>query len=118
METLTVGFAAPAKHWIPWLAAVVGFSLIFNMWNLRFSYWTRFTLMIGATLNFASAVLLLCMSRLPAIVADSAAVVHERVISIELVNSIIAAGFFWVGLWLLFECGRDIYRIRQLSQTL
>lgn len=38
METLTVGFADPVKHWVPWLAAVVGFSLIFNVWNLRFSF--------------------------------------------------------------------------------
>lgn len=118
MQTLTVGFAAPTKHWIPWLAAVVGFSLIFNMWNLRFSFWTRSKLMISATLNLASAVLLLCMSRLSSIVADPDAVMDGRVISIELANSIITTGFFWVGLWLLFECGRDLYRIWQLSRTL
>lgn len=72
--------------------------------------------MISATLNFASAILLLCMSRLPAIVADSAAVIHERVISIELVSSVINTGFFLVGLWLVFECGRDLYRIWLLSR--
>jgi len=116
METLTVGFADPVKHWVPWLAAVVGFSLIFNVWNLRFSFWTRAKLMISATLNFASAILLLCMSRLSAIVADSAAVIHERVISIELVNNVITTGFFLVGLWLVFECGRDLYRIWLLSR--
>jgi hypothetical protein len=118
MATLTVGFAAPTQHWVPWLAAVVGCSLIFNVWNLRFSFWTRSKLMISATLNLVSAILMFCMSRLPAIIADSAAVSDERVISIELVNGVITTGFFWVGLWLLFECGRDLYRIWQLSRTL
>lgn len=117
METLTVGFAAPAQYWIPWLATVVGFSLIFNVWNLRFSFWTKSKLMISATLNFASAVLLICMSQLSAVVVDSGAVIHGRTISIELVNDVITTGLFWVGLWLVFECGRDIYRIWLLSRT-
>jgi hypothetical protein len=117
METLTVGFATPTRHWLPWLAAVVGFSLIFNLWNLRFSFWTRPKLMLSAVLNLAAAILLLCMSRLPAIVADSATITDERGISIDLANQIITAGLFWVGFWLLFECGRDIHRWRQLSRV-
>lgn len=118
METLTVSFAPPAIHWIPWLAAVVGFSLLFNVWNLRFLFWTRSKLMISATLNLLTAGLLLCMSRLPAIVINSADVIDGRVISIELVNRVITSGFFLVSLWLLFECGRDLYRSWQLSRTM
>jgi len=114
METLSIGFAAATNHWIPWLAIVVGFSLFFNIWNLRFSFWTRSKLVISAGLNLAAAVLLLCMSRLPAIIAESA-VADGRVISIDMANGVIAAGLLWVGLWLLFECGRDLHRIRQLS---
>lgn len=116
METLTVGFAAPTKHWLPWLAAVIGFSLLFNLWNLRFSFWTRTKLAMSAVLNVATAILLLCMSRLPAIVADSAASIERKGISIEIANEIITTGLLWVGLWLLFECGRDIYRLWQLSR--
>lgn len=114
MSSLTVGFAAPTKHWVPWLAVVVGFSLIFNLWNLRFSFWTRSKLMIGATLNLVSAILLFCMSRLPAIIADSSVIADGRVFSIDLANKVIVTGLFWVGLWLLFECARDLYRIWQL----
>jgi hypothetical protein len=116
MATLSIGFAAPTIHWMPWLAAVVGFSLLFNIWNLRFSFWTRSKLWMSAGLNFAVAILLLCMSRLPAIIAKSSTA-DGHILSIDIANSVIATGLLWVGLWLLFECGRDIYRIRQLSRT-
>jgi hypothetical protein len=116
METLTISFSAPAKHWIPWLAAFVGFSLFFNIWNLRFSFWTRSKLVISAGLNFAVAILLLCISRLSAVIAETSAA-HERVLSIDIANSVIGTGLLWVGIWLLFECGRDLYRMRQLSRA-
>lgn len=116
MATLSIGFANAAKHWIPWLAAVVGFSLLLNIWNLRFSFWTRSKLAISAGLNFGAAILLLCMSRLPAIIAEST-VADGRVLSIDIANSVITTGLLGVGFWLLFECGRDLYRIWQLSRT-
>jgi len=117
MENLTFGFAAPTKPWLPWLAAVVGFSLLLNLWNLRFSFWTRAKLLLSAVLNLATAILLLCMSRLPAIVANSAALTEGRVITVDLANKVITTGLLWVGLWLLFECGRDLYRVWQLSRA-
>lgn len=116
MATLTIGFAAPAQLWMPWLAAVVGFSLFFNVWNLRFSFWTRSKLVISAGLNLAVAILLLGMSRLPAIIAELSAA-EERVHSIDMANRVIGIALLWVGIWLLFECGRDLRRIRQLSRT-
>lgn len=117
MQTLTIGFAAPIHEWLPWLAAVVGCSLIFNLWNLRFSYWTQPKLATSAVLNVAAAILLLCMSRLPVIVADTAAIIEGRVISLDIANQMITSGMFWVGLWLLFECGRDIFRVWKLARV-
>jgi hypothetical protein len=117
MASLTIGFAATSKPWIPWLAAVVGFSLLFNMWNLRFSFWTRSKLAVSAVLNLVVAILLLCMSRLSAIIAESGVITDGRIVSIDLANKVITAGLFGVGLWLLFQCGRDLYRIWQLSRA-
>lgn len=116
MANLTIGFAAATKQWVPWLAAAVGFSLLFNIWNLRFSFWSRFKLAISAGLNLMIAILLLCMSRLPAIIVELSAA-DERVPSIDIANSFISAGLLWVGLWLVFEGGRDLYRMWLLSRT-
>lgn len=109
LAKLTVSFADPLKHWLPWLAAMVGCSMVFNLWNLRYSFWTKNKLLISATLNLATAGVLIAISHLPVILA-SVPGKEDPAFSLAAVNHAMATGLLITGLWLLYECGRDLYR--------
>ncbi len=116
LSQLAVVFAEPARGWILPLSVVMIVSLLFGTWNMVYRYWTLSKLVVDALINLVSAVLLLSLSRVDAILADSANPATELVISLDLANHIIGTGLFWVGIWLLFMVGRSVYRAWQLSR--
>jgi hypothetical protein len=116
LATLTIGFSHDMQHWMAWLATVVGASLLFGLWNLRFGYWTLPKLLISATINLVMGALLVAISRLPQVVVDTVTT-EERVFFIGVVNGVISTGMLWVGIWLIGQAGWEMYRAWQLSRA-
>ena len=91
-------------------------SLVFDLWNLVYRYWTIPKLVIEAVINTVIAVLLLRIGRLPSIVVDTQNPLVDRAEMLGLANQVITQGLFWVGVWLLFMAGWIVYRAWQLTR--
>jgi hypothetical protein len=113
---LAAVFADPVLTWIPLLSALILVSLLFDLWNMVYRYWTVPKLVIDALISLAGAVLLLTLSRITPILVEAPAPVEEPLTFIDLGNHIIGMGLFWVGIWLLFMAGWSLYRAWQLSR--
>jgi hypothetical protein len=70
-----------------------------------------------ALINLGVAVILLKVSRFEQILVHTDNPSVEPVEILELANHIFSAGIFWVGMWLMFMAGWNLYRIWQLSRT-
>lgn len=108
-------FAEPALPWLPWITGLVVVLLGFNLWNLRFDYWTRPKLLVDAALSLSGALIALGMSRLSEIVILLPPA-EARGWQLEMANKIVGMGLVLVGLWLLFEAGKAIYRFNLLGK--
>lgn len=117
VSRLALVFADPVSEWIPWLSGVMIVSLLFGLWNMVYRYWTIPKLVIEALINLGVAVLLLKVSRLEQILVHTHNPVVEPVEMLALANHTIGVGVFWVGMWLMFMAGWNLYRIWQLSRT-
>jgi len=117
LSRLAVVFADPVSEWVPLLSGVIIVSLLSGLWNILYRYWTIPKLAIEALINLAVAVLLLKVSRLEPILVSTHNPLAEPVEMLESANHIIGVGVFWVGMWLMFMAGWNLYRIWQLSRT-
>lgn len=117
VSRLAVVFADPVREWIPLLSGVMIVSLLFGLWNMVYRYWTIPKLVIEASINLGVAVLMLNISRFEQILVRTNNPSVEPVEMLELANHIIGIGIFWVGMWLLFMVGWNLYRIWQLSRA-
>ncbi|MGV8836208.1 hypothetical protein [Cellvibrio sp.] len=117
VSRLAVIFADPVREWIPLLSGVMIVSLLFGLWNMVYQYWTIPKLVIEALINLGVAVILLKVSRLEQILVHTHNPLVEPVEMLELANHIFGVGVFWVGMWLMFIAGWNLYRIWQLSRT-
>jgi hypothetical protein len=115
LQTLTISFAEPVRQWIPAMSAILIGSLILGIWKLVYRYWTVKLLMLDAIISFASAILLLIVSRINPVVIDVSKT-QEHLSRIQITNTVIETGTFWVGLFLVFMAGLSLYRAWKLSQ--
>lgn len=116
LSNISVTFAAPVMPWIPWMALLVVFSMLLNLWNFRFNYWSQRKLIVSGLINLGVAVILFCVSRLSEIMVLTPGA-EMRVWGIDSANSSSAVSLLLVSLWLLYEAGKDFYRARLLSHT-
>lgn len=107
-------FAEPILAWIPWISALVILSLLLNLWNLRYGFWTRKKLFIHGLLNTVNAVVFLALSSQAAIFAADPDSAHQVLASLNLGFKI---GFLATGLLMLWEAGKDFYRIWLLARV-
>lgn len=115
LQELTISFAEPVTGWIPIMSAVVIGSLILGIWKLIYRYWTVTLLILDAIITFASAIVLLIVSRINPVVIDISKT-QEHVDTIQITNKVIEIGLFWVGLFLVFMAGLSLYRAWKLSR--
>jgi hypothetical protein len=116
-ETLAstrVMLAPPVQPWVPWISAFLVVSVIANLcWVLR-PYWTQLTLSINVVLN-----LLFCISFLALWIWHTVLVGTENplptLVTIDGLNRVLRGILLFAGLFCLYEVGRDLYRLRQLS---
>lgn len=115
LADLSIAFTEPVQQWIPLISGVVIASLAVGVWNLFHQYWRTSTLLIEAVINSAIAASLLLLSRMEYIVVDiSPTGEHHHLVDVA--NNVLGTGLFWVGMWLLFMSGWNLYRAWQLSR--
>jgi hypothetical protein len=115
LQALTITFAEPIKAWIPAMSIIVIGSIILGLWKLIYRYWTVTLLILDAVVSFASAILLLIVSRINPVVIDVSST-QEHLGRMQITNTVIETGLFWVGLFLVFMAGLSLYRAWKLSQ--
>jgi hypothetical protein len=115
LQQLTISFAEPVTGWIPIMSAIVIGSLILGIWKLMYRYWTVTLLILDAVISFASATVLLVVSRINPVVIDISKT-QEHMDTMQITNKVIEVGLFWVGLFLVFMAGLSLYRAWKLSR--
>lgn len=115
LQELTISFAEPVTGWTPIMSAIVIGSLILGIWKLIYRYWTVTLLILDAIISFASAIVLLIVSRINPVVIDISKT-QEHTDTIQITNKVIEIGLFWVGLFLVFMAGLSLYRAWKLSR--
>ena len=116
LQSLSLNFSDSVTQWVPWISVTLLISLVFNLWNLRFGYWTTSKLYLSAAINAASAILLLLLSSSPEIVKTITSNETTQKLA-PVFNYILKSGFIVTGLWLIYEVARDLYRIRLLKKA-
>jgi hypothetical protein len=116
LASVSVTFAPPVMSWIPWMTALVVLSMLLNLWNFRYGYWTQPKLVISGLITLGCAVVLFFVSRLPEIMVLTPGA-ELKVWGVDAANEFSAVGFLITSLWLLYEAGKDFYRASLLRST-
>lgn len=116
LDRLRVVFAEPVAVLIPWMTALVVFGVLLNLWNFRFSYWTGPKLLISGLINTGSALILIAVSRLSEIIALTPDA-EMKIWNIEAANQFAAVGLLLGGVALLYEAGKNFYRVYRLRAS-
>jgi hypothetical protein len=114
LANLRIAFAASTVTWIPTMTVLIIASILLNLWNFRFRFWSRPKLIINGVINLSSAFVLFILSNKPEIYT----VISGAELSVGGIgdfNQISKIGAFFAGLWLLYEAARDFYRARLLA---
>jgi len=116
-ETLAstrVMLAPGLQQWVSWVSAFLVAAVLANLWWVIRPYWTQLTLSINVVLN-----LVFCISFLALWSWSTVLVGTEnplpRLLSIDDLNRVVRGILLFTGLFCLYEVGRDLYRLRQLS---
>lgn len=116
LANLRMTFSEPVMAWIPWMTVLVTASILLNIWNFRYGFWSKPKLLISGVINVGCALILLILSRqLEIFMLVPGA--EMRVWSTDEVNHFSKIGFLITGLWLLYEAARYFYRVRSLASS-
>lgn len=103
------------QQWVPWLSALLVVAVLTNLtWVLR-PYWTKLTLSsnIGLNLLFSLSFVMLWLSA-PLLVGTENPL--PTLLTIADLDRVLRNIFLFAGLYCLYEVGRDLYRLRQLTK--
>ena len=114
LASIRVMLAPEIQPWVPLVSALLGVAVLTNLcWVFR-PYWSKVTLRINVALN-----LLFCLCCLVLWSWSTLLVGTEnplpRLLSIDDLNRVLRGFLLFAGLFCLYEVGRDLYRLRQLS---
>lgn len=116
LANLRMTFSEPVAAWIPWMTVLVIVSILLNIWNFRYGFWSKPKLIISGVINVGCALILLILSRQPEIFTLVPGA-EMRVWGTAEVNEFSRLGFVLTGLWLVYEAVRDFYRVRLLLRS-
>lgn len=115
LADLRFTFAASTVAWIPTITVLIIASILLNLWNFRFRFWSRPKLILNGVINLGSALVLFILSSKPEIYTMIPGA-ERAVLGNSDFNEIAKMGAFFAGLWVLYEAGRDFYRARLLTR--
>lgn len=116
LANLRMTFSEPVAAWIPWMTVLVIGSILLNLWNFRYGFWSKSKLVISGVINVGCALILLILSRQLEIFTLVPGA-EMRIWGTAEANEFSRVGFVLTGLWLLYEAGRDFYRAHLLGRS-
>lgn len=99
----------------PVITVLLLLSVAFSIWCWLKPYWQQAKLWVNLALNLAFICLLVWLASLDAIVAGTAQPLPE-LLELSDINRVLKHSAWLVGLYLLYETGRDLYRLWQLKK--
>lgn len=117
LQKMVMQLTDTVSPWLNLLGVVMLVTLFFNHWNIRFDFWTKPKLIFNILLNSVSAVIFIVLSRLPQIFLPGEKLATDMVGLVDVVNAGFKIGFLIMGLYLLYEIGRDMYRVVLLNRA-
>ncbi|OBP14218.1 hypothetical protein A5320_16415 [Rheinheimera sp. SA_1] len=115
LASIRVALNPEIQQWVPWLSALLVVSVLANLWWVWRPYWTKLTLSINVVLNlgFSLSFLLLWLSPALLVGTDNPL---PTLLTIADLDRVLRNIFLLAGLFCIYEVGRDLYRLRQLSR--
>lgn len=116
-ETLAsnrVMLAPELQPWVPWVTAFLLLAVLINLWWLLRPYWTRLTLSINVVLNVVFSGCFVALWFVPTVLVGTDNPL-PRLLTIEDVNRVVRGFVLFAGIVCLYEIGRDLYRLWQIS---
>lgn len=117
LQQVVAHFSGQAEFWLYLVGAVVIASLMLDHWNIRYGYWTRSKLVLNLLLNSGSAILFIVLSRLPELFLPGENLDERTLGLVGVIDVSFRVGFLIMGLYLIYEVGRDIYRVKLLNKA-
>lgn len=117
LQQVVAQFSGQAEFWLYLVGAVVIASLMLDHWNIRYGYWTRSKLVLNLLLNSGSAILFIVLSRLPELFLPGENLDERTLGLVGVIDVSFRVGFLIMGLYLIYEVGRDIYRVKLLNKA-
>lgn len=109
-----VMLAPELRQWVPFASAFLVLMVIANLcWMIR-PYWTKLTLSINLALNLVFCICCLALWAWSTVLVGTENPL-PRLLTLEDLNRVLRGFLLFVGLYCLYEVGRDLYRLRQLS---
>lgn len=117
LQNIDVKISDGAEPWLYLLGVLTLASLTLNLWNIRYGYWTGSKLIINILLNVLSVVVFFILSGKPELFLAGEKLNPDRLGLVEAINVSFKIGFVIAALWLLYEIGRDVYRVALLNKA-
>jgi hypothetical protein len=114
LATTRVMLAPELQQWVPMVSVFLLMAVLANLWWLFRPYWTRLTLSINVALNLVFCCCFLALWSGFAVLVGTENPL-PRLLTIDGLNSVMRWTVLFAGLFCLYEVGRDLYRLRQLS---
>lgn len=118
LQNIDVTIAADIVPWLYLLGALTIASLFLNVWNIRYGYWTGSKLIVNLFLNGVSAIVFIILSREAELFLPGEKLKQDMLGLVDVLNTSFKIGFLIAALYLLYEVGRDIYRVTLLGGAL
>lgn len=110
VHNLSLHFSESVVPLVPWMTALILVSILLNLWNFRFSFWSKPKLTLSGSINLVSALILLAASRLPEVIVLVPGT-EANVWGIDRMDNGLKIGLSIAAVWLLYEAGRDFRRV-------
>jgi hypothetical protein len=114
LATTRVMLAPELQQWVPMVSVFLLVAVLANLWWLFRPYWTRLTLSINVALNLVFCCCFLALWSWSTVLVGTENPL-PRLLIIDGLNSVVRWTVLFAGLFCLYEVGRDLYRLRQLS---
>jgi hypothetical protein len=110
VNNLSLRFAEPILPLLPLMTGLILMSILLNLWNFRFSYWSTPKLVMSGLINLACALILFVASRSSEVIVLAPGA-EANFWGIERMDSGIRVALAIAAAWLLYETVRDFYRV-------
>jgi len=115
LASIRVMLVPELQPWVPMASAFLVLAVINNLWWLFRPYWTPLTLSINMGLNLVFCIGFFALWGWSTVLTGTENPL-PKLLTIDDLNRVVRGILLFAGLFCLYEVGRDLYRLRQLSR--